>query len=181
MTEEIVLVDLDDHITGYASKSSVHQKGMLHRAFSVFITDGSKMLLQKRNLNKYHSGGLWTNACCSHQRKDEELETAVHRRLEEELGFDCPLKEMFTFVYRTSFKGGVTEYELDHVFLGFYNGEIRENPDEIDEVRWADYKTLKNELERVPEEFSSWFIISAPKILKHLENQHENICCDTCL
>ncbi len=175
MTEEIALVDLDDHITGYASKRLVHQQGLLHRAFSIFIVDGSKMLLQRRNPNKYHSGGLWTNACCSHQRKGEELEGAIHRRLKEELGFSCPLKELFTFVYRTPFTGGVTEYELDHVFIGFYNSEIRANPDEINDLRWIDAAELKCELAHKPEKYTSWFIISAPRVLKYLENINEDI------
>lgn len=175
MAEEIALVDLDDHITGYASKSLVHQEGLLHRAFSIFIIDGSKMLLQKRNPNKYHSGGLWTNACCSHQRKGEELEEATHRRLKEELGFSCPLKELFTFVYRTHFIGGVTEFELDHVFIGSYDSEIRANPDEINDLRWIDAAELKRELAQKPEKYTSWFIISAPQVLKYLENINEDI------
>lgn len=193
MNERITLVDLDDRVTGYSTKEDVHQQGLLHRAFSVFLVSGDRMLLQKRNPNKYHSGGLWSNACCSHQRETEELTEAVHRRMSEELGIDCPLEELFTFVYRTEFTGGITEYELDHVFLGDCRAaeagtvenrtsagcsgmpeiefdpeklpEIQFDPEEASEIRWVRFEDLKRELAKSPEQFSSWFIISAPKVL----------------
>ena len=168
--EEIALVDLDDNITGYASKEDVHKKGLFHRAFSIYIVDGSRMLIQKRNRNKYHSGGLWTNACCSHQRMGEELEEAIHRRLKEELSFDTSLREEFSFIYRTVFEDGVIEYESDHVFLGQYNGEVCANPEEAEEVRWIEIGELKKLLETEPQQFTAWFIISAPRIFKILEN-----------
>nr|MCR5784053.1 isopentenyl-diphosphate Delta-isomerase [Eubacterium sp.] len=145
--EKITLVDIDDNIIGYETKEEVHKKGLLHRAFSVFIVNDGKMLLQRRNINKYHSGGLWTNACCSHQREGEELYAAVHRRLFEELSFDCELSEEFSFIYRTAFSNGLFEYEVDHVFLGEYSGEVKLNPEEADEMCWVRFEDLKKDLQ----------------------------------
>ena len=167
--EEIALVDLDDRIIGYDTKENVHRTGKLHRAFSIFIVNEGKMLIQKRNVNKYHSGGLWTNACCSHQRKNEELEEAIHRRLAEEIGFDCELEEKFKFVYRTKFAEDLYEYEVDHVFLGNYSGEVVLNEEEAEEIRWISFEDLKKELLERPNDFTSWFIIAAPGVLKRLE------------
>ena len=104
MENRIALVDIDDNIIGFETKEEVHRRGLLHRAFSVFIIRDGKMLIQMRNPDKYHSGGLWSNACCSHQRDGEELSESVHRRMEEELGFDCHLEEKFSFIYRTQFR-----------------------------------------------------------------------------
>ena len=122
-------MDLDDHEIGSEEKLRAHEKGYLHRAFSVFIYQGDRMLIQQRNPEKYHSGGLWANACCSHPRAGESLTEAIHRRLQEEAGFDCELAELFSFTYRTVFTNGLTEYEFDHVFLGSYDGEVKMNPE----------------------------------------------------
>ena len=97
--DELILVDLSDHEIGTMDKAEAHRIGRLHRAFSVFIVHGGKMLLQRRNSKKYHSGGLWANACCSHPRKGESLEAAAARRLSEELGISCAVTELFSFVY----------------------------------------------------------------------------------
>lgn len=168
MQEEITLVDIDDHVTGYGMKMDVHKKGLLHRAFSVFIVNDRKMLIQMRNPDKYHSGGLWSNACCSHQRKGEILSEAVHRRMKEEVGFDCQLDEKFQFIYRTRFENGIIEYELDHVFVGEYDGEVHVDPKEAVKIRWIEFDELKRELLNEPEKFSSWFIICAPRVLELL-------------
>lgn len=178
MDELITLVDIDDKVIGYGKKADVHRKGILHRAFSIFIVNKDMMLLQKRNTGKYHSGGLWSNACCSHQRKEEELQEAVHRRLKEEMGFDCSLEEKYTFIYRTEFSEDLFEYELDHVFVGSYDGKAVFDPEEVSEVRWVSFVQLKEELIDHPEQFSSWFIISAPKVM---EIQNEDISSDPCL
>lgn len=170
-SEKIVLVNLDDQIVGCESKIRVHEEGLLHRAFSVFILDGTKMLLQRRNIHKYHSGGLWSNACCSHQREGELLTDAIHRRLLEELGFDCCLHEIFSFVYRTTFGNGLTEYELDHVFWGEYRGEISIDLEEATETKWFEFDELKKIMHRNPELFSNWFIIAAPRVMHILEEQ----------
>lgn len=165
MENKIALTDLDDNIIGYETKEEVHRRGLLHRAFSVFIIKDGKMLIQMRNPDKYHSGGLWSNACCSHQREGEELVESVHRRMEEELGFDCDLTEQFSFIYRTQFRPDLIEYEFDHVFVGIYGGEVRVNPEEASEIRWISFDDLKEELVKKPEKFSSWFIICAPKVI----------------
>ena len=165
MDNLIALVDIDDRITGYETKEEVHRRGLLHRAFSVFIVRDGEMLIQMRNPDKYHSGGLWSNTCCSHQRLGEELEESVHRRMIEEMGFDCDLEEKFSFVYRTQFRPDLIEYEYDHVFVGTYDGEVRVNPEEASEIKWISFEELKRELVDTPEKLSSWFIISAPKVM----------------
>ena len=170
MEEKITLVDEKDNITGYEEKYAVHEKGLLHRAFSVFIVNGDKMLLQKRNRNKYHSGGLWSNACCSHQREGEELSGAVHRRMEEELGFDCELEELYRFIYRTSFENGLTEYELDHVFLGKYGGDISLNEEEAEETEWVDIDLLMQRVIDKPGDYTYWFKESLPVVVEALRN-----------
>lgn len=168
--EEIVLVNIDDKIVGAAEKAEVHKKGLLHRAFSIFIINNKfEMLIQKRNVNKYHSGGLWTNSCCSHQRTNEELEEAVHRRLQEELGFDCELHEQFDFVYRTVFSDALIEYELDHVYIGNYGGEIKLNEDEASDIMWISMEDLKDKLEKEPQMFTACFFIAAPRVIRGLK------------
>ena len=171
MEELIALVDINDRITGYETKGEVHRKGLLHRAFSVFIVRDGKMLIQRRNPDKYHSGGLWSNTCCSHQREGEELTESVHRRMIEEMGIDCEVTELFSFVYRTQFRTDLTEYEYDHVFAGSYEGEVSVNPEEASEIRWIPLEELGEALEKTPEKFSSWFIISAPEVMKKLRGK----------
>ena len=126
--EEVILVDIEDNPTGVADKMSAHLEGKLHRAFSIFIfnTEG-KMLLQRRALSKYHSGGLWTNACCSHPLPEETTLAAASRRLKEELGFETSIEKIFDFVYKAEFENGLTEYEFDHVFAGEFDGDINFN------------------------------------------------------
>jgi isopentenyl-diphosphate delta-isomerase len=172
MEEQLILVDLCDREIGQAEKLYTHERSLLHRAFSVFIHDGEgRMLIQKRNADKYHSGGLWANACCSHPRIGEKTQEAVHRRLIEEMGFDCPVEEPFSFVYRTVFENGLTEYEYDHVFLGSYSGLVKPNPAEASEVRWVPYGQLEDELLHRPQDFCSWFLIAAPRVLQILRQQ----------
>lgn len=168
--EEIILVNLDDEIVGHCEKLETHRRGLLHRAFSIFIfNDEGEILIQKRNVNKYHSGGLWTNDCCSHQRKNENLSEAVHRRLQEELGFECELRESFSFVYRTVFDDMLVEYELDHVYTGRYNGKVSLNENEASEYRWIYLDELKNKLLIAPQDFTVWFLTAAPRVIKGLE------------
>lgn len=169
MNNEIILVDLDDKIIGRGEKMWVHLHDKLHRAFSVFIVSNNKMLLQKRNIKKYHSGGLWANACCSHPRYGESLEEAVDRRLQEELGISADAKEIFHFVYRTSFEEGLTEFEYDHVFLCEYSGKIVPSKDEIETVKWIDITELKNDVLENPKNYASWFLMSLPRVLEILE------------
>lgn len=167
--EEILLVDVDDREIGYTTKEDAHKYGKLHRAFSVFLFHGDKMLIQKRNIHKYHSGGLWTNSCCSHQRRGESLEEAVRRCMECELGVVTELSEAFHFIYRTKFSEELYEYEIDHVFVGEFDGSIELNEDEASEIEWINMDELKKRLITEPDNFTSWFIIAAPKVLKIME------------
>lgn len=169
MMDELILVDIDDRAIGSGEKAYVHERGLLHRAFSVFIVDKGSMLIQKRNPSKYHSGGLWTNACCSHPRKGEALQQAVHRRMLEELGFDCDVREIFSFMYRTAFSEKLFEYEYDHVFLGKYDGPVHFNRTEASEVMWIRLEALKAELVQHPERYTSWFLIAAHRVIQAVE------------
>lgn len=171
--DELILVNAEDEEIGYGEKAYVHEKGLLHRAFSVFIVNDGKMLIQRRNRNKYHSGGLWTNACCSHPRKGESLKEAVHRRLEEELGIDCDVEELFDFMYRTVFAENLYEYEFDHVFLADYSGSIELNREEASEIKWIDLQELKEDIVRRPEKYTSWFLIAVNKVIKVAEEKKE--------
>lgn len=168
MEDKLILVDTYDNQIGTMGKMEAHRLGRLHRAFSVFIIKEGKMLIQKRRKDKYHSGGLWANACCSHPRDGETLESAVHRRLQEEVGFDCPLEELFHFTYRSKYAEDLYEYEIDHVFLGSYSGEVTLNEDEVEEIQWLTYEELAKQLVEQPDVFSSWFQIAAPGVLERL-------------
>jgi len=165
----IILVDRNDREIGYEDKMKPHLEGRLHRAFSVFVfnSDG-KMLLQKRAKSKYHSGGLWTNACCSHPRKGEKTDGAAHRRLSEEMGFDCPLEERFTFIYKAKLDRGLTEHEFDHVFTGTYDGEVKPNPEEADGFDWVGIENLKKDIKMNSRNYTVWFKIALPKVLENL-------------
>ena len=161
MGERVTLVDSRDAVVGSADKYDAHVSGLLHRAFSVFVyDDAGRLLLQRRQRAKYHSGGLWSNTCCSHPRPGESTAAAAHRRLVEEMGFDCPLETAFTFVYRADVGGGLIEHEYDHVFVGRWRGEPVPDPTEVEEWRWADPAALRVELRARPDRFTSWFHIA---------------------
>lgn len=163
--EMILLVDENDKEAGYGEKHEVHKKGIFHRAFSIFIFNSQKqLLLQKRESNKYHSPGLWTNSCCSHQRQNELLSEAIHRRLKEEMGFDCELKEVFTFSYRVEFNPELIENEFDHVFVGYYDGEVTPEPYEVEDYKWMTLEEIKKDMEKNPDMYTYWFKICFPKI-----------------
>ena len=165
----VTLVDLDDRPVGSAEKEEAHAKPLLHRAFSVFITDpeGKRMLLQRRARGKYHSGGLWTNACCSHPEPGEDLVPAARRRLGEELGIGCDLREIGRFVYLHRFAEHLYEYEYDHVLIGRYSGPVYPDPEEAEEVRWMDMDAVRGELLADPERFTPWFVTAAPIVFDH--------------
>jgi isopentenyl-diphosphate Delta-isomerase len=159
MSEIIVLVDEKDHPIGYEEKMKAHSDGgKLHRAFSIFIyNSNNQMLLQLRSNAKHHFQSLWSNGCCSHPLKGEELEKAAHRKLKQEFGFDTKLKEVFSFVYRADDpKSGLTEHEFDHVFIGEYNGVPKPNPEEIDDWKWVSPTELKNDLTENPDHYTPW-------------------------
>ena len=168
--DQLIWVDLFDNQIGSGDKLETHKKNQLHRAFSVFIVHDGKMLIQKRAKDKYHSAGLWANACCSHPRWGETLDDAVQKRMEEELGIaqgSCFPEELFSFNYFTKYHG-LSEYEIDHVFCVDYNGDLHPDPDEIEELRWVHLEDLKIEMEIAPENFSSWFLIAAPRVIEHV-------------
>ena len=164
MPEELILVDDKDNQIGTEEKMEAHRQGKLHRAFSIFIFNSNKeMLIHKRAGAKYHSGGLWTNACCSHPAPGEGTEEAAHRRLKEEMGFDCDLKEVTSFTYRAGL-GELTEHEFDHVFVGFYDGEITPDKSEVEDFKYVKLDELRHDIEKNPGKYTAWFIIAMEKV-----------------
>ena len=164
-SQQIILVDEEDNAIGSIGKMEAHQRGLKHRALSIFIFNSKgEMLLQKRAFSKYHSGGLWSNACCSHPFPDEPTKTAASRRLNEEMGFTTSLKKVFDFSYKASFANGLTENEFDHVFVGEYEGEIKRNPEEVSDYLFKPMDEIKIELQDKPEKYTEWFKIAFPKI-----------------
>jgi len=162
---EVILVDEDDQPLGVMEKMEAHRQGKLHRAFSIFVLNNEgEMLLQRRSLTKYHSPGLWTNACCSHPGPGELTLFAASRRLKEEMGFSCSLTEIFTFTYETRFDNGLTEHEYDHVFLGIYDGKIDPDPAEVEEFKWFTHEQISTQLSSVEAGFSSWFKLAYPMV-----------------
>jgi isopentenyl-diphosphate delta-isomerase len=168
--EHVILVDERDHFVGTMEKMEAHEKGLLHRAFSIFIfNDNNELLLQKRALHKYHSGGLWTNTCCSHQRFGESTLDAAHRRLQEEMGFDCYMEKSFDFIYQTEFNNGLSEHEFDHVVIGHYNGAIQINHDEVCEYQYMSLENIQNDMLLNAEDYTFWFKIAFEKIHEQLK------------
>ena len=166
MPEYILLVDKNNNVIGKEEKLKTHREGKLHRAFSIFVFNSKgELLLQRRARTKYHSAGLWTNTCCSHQRPEETLEQALHRRLKEEMGFDCEVKEMFTFTYKVNFGNGLFEHEYDHVFFGKFDDEPTPNPEEVDEWKWINLEELKNDIQKNPGSYTYWLKESIDKVI----------------
>lgn len=166
--DDLILVDEHDNEVGHAPKLAAHENGgRLHRAFSIFIFNAAgEMLLQRRAAGKYHFGGLWTNACCSHPRRGQTTVDAAHARLREEFGFDTELAERFTFVYRaTDPTSGLTEHEFDHVFTGRFDGTPRPNPDEIGEWKWARPADLLADVTARPNAYTPWFKLAVERVL----------------
>ena len=167
--ENVVLVDTNDNPLGLMEKIEAHRKGLLHRAFSVFIIDdASRLLLQKRSQTKYHSPGLWTNTCCSHPRYGEIVIDAANRRLLEEMGLSANLKHMFSFIYRADFDNGLIEHEFDHVFVGTSNSDPIINPDEVCDWKWTDLEKIKKDIIENPQHYTEWFKIIFNKFYNKL-------------
>ena len=178
MSEEdkVILVDEHDSMVGTMDKLEVHKQGLLHRAFSIFIFNGKgEMLLQQRAFTKYHSGGLWTNACCSHPMPGEKTMDAANRRLMEELGFETTIEKIFDFTYKAEFDNGLTEHEFDHVFAGEYEGELDINPAEVNDFVYKEVSAIKNEIQTEPQKFTAWFHIAFPKIEEWWASRYQNI------
>ena len=170
---EVILVNERDEAIGTMPKMEAHEKGLLHRAFSVFIFDSDgRMLLQQRAANKYHGAHLWTNACCSHPYPNEIVAAAAQRRLQEELGFVVPLQSIFSFTYRADVENGLVEHEFDHVFAGIYESAIHFNSEEVAAVRYQSMQEIKAELARNPQHFTTWFRLAFPTIEKWWQQQY---------
>ena len=166
--EQVVLVDKNNRRVGVEEKIKAHRDGKLHRAFSIFIFNSKgEPLIQQRARNKYHSEKLWSNTVCSHPRPKETYNQAAHRRLEEEMGFDCKIKKAFCFIYNTGFSNGLIENEYDCVFIGKFDGEPKPNPEEIMDYKWISLKELKKDITKRPNKYSVWLKIA----LKKMKNQ----------
>lgn len=168
MEEQVILVNERDEKIGLMPKLEAHQKGILHRAFSVFIiNDNNELMLQQRAMNKYHSPGLWTNTCCSHQRDGETSVEAGKRRLEEEMGFNTPLKETGSIIYKAPFDNGLTEHELDHILIGNFNGIPEINQAEVSSWKWMTLEQIQKDIRINPDDYTAWFKIIIDKFLQN--------------
>ncbi len=163
--EKIILVDEKDNEIGTGEKLKVHQDGKLHRAFSIFVFNSKgELLLQKRSKSKYHTASLWANTCCSHLRPNQDLEKEAKRRLIEEMGINCDLKEVFSFIYKATV-GELIEYEFDHIFVGRFDGNPKPNKDEVEDWKWIDVDELKKDIDKNPEKYVPWLKIALEKYL----------------
>jgi isopentenyl-diphosphate delta-isomerase len=162
---EVVLVNEADKEIGTMEKMAAHRQGLLHRAFSVFIFNHKgEMLLQQRAKEKYHSGGLWTNACCSHPLPGEAVMAGAERRLFEEMGFKTSIEKIFDFTYKAAFRNGLTEYEFDHVFAGYFEGNIYPNKEEVNDFCFKSPEQIRLALKTSPEQYTAWFHIAFPMV-----------------
>ena len=168
--EKVILVDKNDNQVGFMPKLEAHQKGVLHRAFSIFIFNNKyELLLQKRASSKYHSGGLWTNTCCSHPREDEDILDAANRRLIEEMCIENSLRKVYEFKYKAELDNDLTEHEFDHVFYGVYNEDPEINPDEADDFKWIDMDSLYDDIKKNGDIYTVWFKIAFEYFYNYLK------------
>ncbi len=169
MSEYVVLVNENDKPLGTMEKQEAHVQGVLHRAFSVFLfNERGETLLQQRAETKYHSPLLWTNTCCSHPREGETYLEGAQRRLQEEMGITCSLEKKFQFIYKADVGQGLTEHELDHVFIGIFNDEPKINVEEVADYKWATLDTVQHEIKNHPDKYTEWFKIIFEEYLHHL-------------
>lgn len=167
--ENVILVNEFDEQIGLMPKMEAHEKALLHRAFSVFIfNDANELMLQQRAFDKYHSPGLWTNTCCSHQREGESNIEAGKRRLQEEMGFVVDLQESISFIYKAPFDNGLTEHEFDHILIGKYNKKPYVNAHEVANWKWMPIEEVKNDMLMHPEIYTEWFKIIFEKFYQHI-------------
>lgn len=171
--QHVILVDDRDVAVGTAEKMEAHRKGLLHRAFSVFIFDDKgRMLLQKRAKEKYHGGDLWTNACCSHPSGNDEIKNSAETRLHQELGFTTSLIKIFEFKYRAEVENDLIEHEYDHVFAGEYYGVVQPNPNEVSDYCYQEISEIKKSLDENPSIFTFWFKMAFPKVEEWWQQQY---------
>lgn len=172
MKEEVILVDADDNEIGTMEKMEAHRLGLLHRAFSIFLFNSNgELLLQQRAFEKYHSGGLWTNTCCSHPRKGENLYAAASRRLKEEMGMTCELNYGFAFTYHAAFTDELAEHEVDHVLFGESDELPQPDKSEVAAYKYISLKDLKADVASHPEIYTVWFKICLDEVLRHQEEK----------
>lgn len=165
MKKEIILVDKNNKKIGVEGKLKAHKEGKLHRAFSIFVFNSKgELLIQQRAKRKYHSGGIWSNTVCGHPKPNESYNKAIHRRLKEEMGFDCKLKKLFYFIYNTGFQNGLIENEYDCVFIGKFNGIPILNPKEVMNYKWNSIGKLKQDILRYPNKYTIWLKIALKRI-----------------
>jgi isopentenyl-diphosphate delta-isomerase len=171
-SNEVILVDERDNAIGVMEKMEAHQKGLLHRAFSIFLFNGNgEMLLQRRALSKYHSPGLWTNTCCSHPMEGETIDIAANRRLSEEMGMTCTMTKTFDFIYKAELDNDLIEHEYDHVFFGTTNQVPSINPDEVCDWKWMAVYDVYIDVQLNPTRYTEWFKIALPEVMSQLKLQ----------
>ena len=168
--EKVILVDKNDNQVGLMPKLEAHEKGVLHRAFSIFIFNSKyELLLQKRSSSKYHSGGLWTNTCCSHPREGEDILDAANRRLDEEMGIKTSLRKVYDFIYKAELDNQLTEHEFDHVFYGVFDNDPILNKNEAEDFKWVDMETLNNDIIKNEDNYTVWFKIAFEYFYNYLK------------
>lgn len=171
---DVILVNEIDQEVGRCEKLLAHKEGLLHRAFSIFLFNlEGEMLLHKRAISKYHSGGLWTNACCSHPMPGIEIKYTLQEKLQQEMGIQCPLEFAFSFIYKAELDNDMTEHELDHVYIGEFNGSPQPNPEEVEDWRYFPIQEIQNLIESDPNMFTEWFKIALPEVIHHIEKKHQ--------
>jgi len=172
MSAQVILVDKEDNPIGLMPKIEAHQKGLLHRAFSILVFNSEgEMLLQKRSAKKYHTPGLWTNTCCSHQVEGEDIQIGLSRRLKEEMGLDIPyFKKAFHFIYRSDFDNGLTEYELDHVYYAHSDVKPDPNPEEVGDWKYVRLAEVQSSVAKTPHLYTPWFKILLDLIGKNSQS-----------
>lgn len=171
MNEQLILVDEQDNETGTMDKLSVHEKGLLHRAFSVFVFNSkSELLLQQRADGKYHSGGLWSNTCCSHPIKGEDVLNTIQRRIKDEMGIQCEAEFKFKFIYKMAFENGLTEHELDYVYFGRSDETPRPNPEEVKGWKYMSLQILSEDILVNSKNYSAWLKLCLPEVMKHFKS-----------
>jgi isopentenyl-diphosphate Delta-isomerase len=168
--QDVILVDEHDAPVGLMEKMEAHRKGLLHRAYSVFIfNNNGEMLLQQRALTKYHCGGLWTNTCCSHPYSGEDIKKAAGKRLFEEMGFTTLIEKIFDFIYKAEFDNGLIEHEYDHVFIGYYDGTVAPEKNEVHSYKYVAIPELLLQISTNPNSFTPWFKIALPNVLNYIK------------
>lgn len=181
MSEQVILVDSNDNETGFMEKLRAHREGQLHRAFSIFVFNNrGQLLMQKRAPGKYHSGGLWSNTVCSHPRPGELLDHAVHRRLMEEMGFDCEAREIFSSIYRAELNNQMIENEFDHIFIGEFNGTPKPDIQEAEDWKWMDIPELNRSCAQQKMNYTYWLCLLLNDVAPHIQSFREKSTAKAC-